>query len=79
MKWRKASYSNPSGNCAEVSQPERLAEWRKPSRSNSQGACFEVAEADGIIALRDSKDPHGPQFHFSASAWRAYTERIKAS
>lgn len=35
--------------------------WRKSQRSNSQGNCVEMAElADGSVAMRNSRFPHGP-------------------
>jgi hypothetical protein len=37
------------------------AVWLKSQRSNSQGACVEIARIDaGIVAMRNSRDPHGP-------------------
>lgn len=35
--------------------------WIKSERSNSQGNCVELAElADGSVAMRNSRHPHGP-------------------
>jgi hypothetical protein len=35
--------------------------WVKSQRSNSQGNCVELAElADGSVAMRNSRHPHGP-------------------
>jgi hypothetical protein len=35
--------------------------WRKSTRSNSQGDCVELALLpEGIIAVRNSRDPAGP-------------------
>jgi len=37
------------------------AAWLKSQRSNSQGACVEIARIDAeIVAVRNSRDPHGP-------------------
>jgi Domain of unknown function (DUF397) len=59
--------------------------WRKSSYSNgSGGSCVELAvlgRAAGHqhdIAVRDSKDPHGPALAFTASQWRDFTAAIKA-
>ncbi|MEU8800952.1 DUF397 domain-containing protein [Spirillospora sp. NPDC048819] len=37
--------------------------WRKSSRSGGMhdDACVEVAQLDGVIGVRDSKDPGGPR------------------
>lgn len=36
-------------------------EWIKSRRSNQSGNCVEAAKlADGGVALRNSRDPHGP-------------------
>jgi hypothetical protein len=58
--------------------------WRKSSYSNSSGgSCVEIAlltDAAGEhdVAVRDSKDPHGPALSFSAGQWRDFTAAIKA-
>jgi Domain of unknown function (DUF397) len=31
-----------------------------------------------VVAVRDSKDPHGPVLTFGAGGWRAFAARIKA-
>jgi len=42
------------------------AVWRKASASGGNGGgCVELAEVDGIIALRDSKDPDKPPHLFT--------------
>jgi Domain of unknown function (DUF397) len=58
--------------------------WRKSSYSNGTGgSCVEVAvltptAAEHDIAVRDSKDPHGPALTFTARQWSAFTTAIKA-
>jgi uncharacterized protein DUF397 len=39
------------------------AKWRKSIRSGGNGGdCVEVARnLPGVVAVRDSKDPHGPR------------------
>jgi hypothetical protein len=71
VTWRKASYSGGNGgNCVEVGA------WRKASRSGGNGGgCVEVATADTEIAVRDSKDPAGPNLSFNPSAWRSFLAR----
>lgn len=52
---------------------ESGAVWRKSSHSGGNGACVEIATpAAGTVAVRDSKDPHGPRLRFSAEAWNAF-------
>lgn len=53
--------------------------WRKSSYSHSNGGgCVEVARSLPAVAVRDSKNPNGPQLAFLASEWRAFTRRVKA-
>jgi hypothetical protein len=57
------------------------ADWRKSSYSSGNGgACVEVAVipgskegSDRVIALRDSKNPHGPALIFTPAEWHAFT------
>ena len=53
--------------------------WRKSSYSGSNGgACVEVAALPGASrAVRDSKDPHGPNLRFSREEWRAFTNSMQ--
>ncbi|MGO9219824.1 MAG: DUF397 domain-containing protein [Streptosporangiaceae bacterium] len=53
--------------------------WRKSSYSGSNGgACVDVADnLPGIVAVRDSKDLHGPNLTFSRDEWRTFTSSIK--
>lgn len=52
--------------------------WRKSSYSSSTGQnCVEVAtNLPGIVAIRDSKDPNGPQLIVSASEWQTFAAGI---
>jgi hypothetical protein len=50
-------------------------QWRKSSLSNGNGGnnCVEVRRSgDGQIHVRDSKDPDGPQLHFTPDEWKAF-------
>lgn len=53
--------------------------WRKSARSGGQGgACVEVAELpDGGAAVRDSKNPNGPQLVFTHAEWQAFIGGVK--
>ena len=54
--------------------------WRKASMSSSNGGnCVEVARSlPGIVAVRDSKDPHGPVLAIAPEDWRALTDQVRA-
>ncbi|MFJ9454294.1 Scr1 family TA system antitoxin-like transcriptional regulator [Kitasatospora sp. NPDC101447] len=53
--------------------------WLKSSYSNGGGQCVEVAPGvPGVLPVRDSKDPHGPQLTFDANAWQSFIAGVKA-
>ncbi|MGH3636844.1 MAG: DUF397 domain-containing protein [Mycobacterium sp.] len=55
------------------------AEWRKSSFSGAAQNCVEVARnVPGIVAVRDSKNPHSPALVISRACWAAFTELVKA-
>ncbi len=56
------------------------AVWRKSTRSSpTSNDCVEVARnLPGIVAVRDSKDPDGPNLTFSRQAWAAFIRGVKA-
>jgi Domain of unknown function (DUF397) len=75
VSWRKSSYSaGNGGQCVEVTS------WRKSSRSASNGgACVEIATRQpGVVAVRDSKDPHGPALAVAPGRWRDFLAEVKA-
>ncbi|MBV9023723.1 MAG: DUF397 domain-containing protein [Streptomycetaceae bacterium] len=60
--------------------PEDLAaaDYRKSSYSGGGGnECVEMAEVGTWIAVRDSKDPHGPALAFNAGAWTAFVSDVQ--
>jgi hypothetical protein len=51
--------------------------WRKSSYSLSNGNCVEVGAGQGMVAVRDSRDPEGPTVGVSPRAWIEFTEQVK--
>ncbi|MFJ8583710.1 DUF397 domain-containing protein [Streptomyces sp. NPDC093595] len=71
--WRKSSYSGDTGgDCIECA-PLGSAAWRKSSYSGDTGGnCVEIAAQPCRIAVRDSKDPDGPAFTITTTAFAAF-------
>lgn len=56
------------------------AVWRKSTRSGNVGNCVEVADnLPDVVAVRDSKDPHGPALTFAARPWTAFVAGLRTS
>lgn len=54
------------------------AAWRKSSHSGYNGNCVEVAPlADGSVAMRNSRDPHGPALIYTRAEIAAFLAGIK--
>lgn len=76
LKWRKASFSDPNGQCVELAD---LSEWRKASFSVNEGNCVELAESESVVAMRDSKlGDDSPILELSRSELKAFVQGIKA-
>lgn len=54
------------------------ARWRKSSHSAQATDCVELAPVQGVVAVRDSKDPHGPALMFTGPEWRSFLARVTA-
>jgi hypothetical protein len=52
--------------------------WRKSSYSSGNGQCVEVALTQGVMAIRDSKNPAGPALVVTADAWTAFVGSVTA-
>lgn len=51
--------------------------WRKAQRSVANGACVEVAPVNGMIAIRDSKDPDGAVLLYTPAQWNAFLDGVR--
>jgi hypothetical protein len=59
---------------------QRPGRWRKASYSgNGGGSCVEVARnLSRVVAVRDSKDPHGPILTIEPEGWQDFIADVKA-
>jgi hypothetical protein len=48
------------------------AAWFKSSRSTANSQCVEVAFVDGVVAMRDSKNPDNGSLVFKEQAWSSF-------
>ena len=55
------------------------AVWHKSTRSNGNGGnCVEVAHnLPGIVAVRDSKNPHGPVLIVNRDDWASFITHVR--
>ncbi|MEV7781884.1 DUF397 domain-containing protein [Kitasatospora sp. NPDC088351] len=52
--------------------------WRKARVSNPNDDCVECGPLEGMVMVRDSKDPSGPTLAFPADAWQAFVAGVRA-
>ena len=53
--------------------------WRKSRYSGATNDCVEIADGlEGIVPVRDSKDPDGPELVFASDAFSAFIHAVKA-
>lgn len=51
--------------------------WFKATASNAGGGCVEVNLArEGVIGLRDSKQPEAGAFEFNRTEWAAFLDGV---
>jgi hypothetical protein len=57
------------------------AAWHKSARSGNSGNCVEVAtnllDTEGVVFVRDSKNPDGPALAFTPAEWKAFTGGVR--
>ncbi|WP_280232882.1 DUF397 domain-containing protein [Nocardia cyriacigeorgica] len=54
------------------------ARWFKSRHSESNAQCVEVAHLDeGLVGVRDSKNPTGPALVFAPAEWDAFTTSLR--
>ncbi|MFI8069499.1 DUF397 domain-containing protein [Streptomyces sp. NPDC086033] len=52
-------------------------EFAKSSHSSGNGECVEVARnLPSVIAVRDSKNPHGPILHVVPDTWTTFIRSL---
>lgn len=51
--------------------------WRKSRRSGASGSCVEAAPSPDSVAVRDSKDRHGPALAFGPRTWSGFVDNVK--
>ncbi|MBF6078866.1 DUF397 domain-containing protein [Nocardia beijingensis] len=53
------------------------AKWFKSTHSSGGQECVEIAHlADGMVGVRDSKNPTGPALVFAPGEWDAFTAGV---
>jgi hypothetical protein len=78
LSWVKSSLSFANGNCVEVASLPPDVEFRKAQGSHANGNCPEVASLpDGMVGVRDSKDPEGAILRFTRDEWRAFLGGVR--
>lgn len=54
--------------------------WRKSEAGNPCGDCVELARiAEGDVAVRNSRDPHGPALLYTPAEFAAFLTGVKAA
>jgi hypothetical protein len=51
--------------------------WRTSTRSSGNGQCVEIAALGSQIAVRDSKNPHGPVLTVAPAGWQDFIADVK--
>lgn len=53
-----------------------MSTWKKSTRSSQSGQCLEWSfdHVPGKVAVRDSKNPDGPELIFTTGEWDAFLD-----
>lgn len=54
------------------------ADWRKSSYCTSSSSCVEISQSPSGTAMRDTKDPDGPQLSFDTTSWAQFVTGVRA-
>lgn len=70
-RWRKSSHSGDEGACVEMA----VVVTGDPGSpvTHSRTPVAGSGDSGRTVAVRDSKDPHGPVLFFSSTAWATFT------
>nr|WP_221333261.1 DUF397 domain-containing protein [Nocardia transvalensis] len=76
-KWFKSSHSGSQKDCVEVAYLDR-PKWFKSTRSGPSRDCVEAAHLEeGMVGVRDSKNPTGPALVFGPSEWDTFVAGVR--
>jgi hypothetical protein len=67
--WIRSSYC-ASGTCVEI-------RWVQASACGG-GTCVQARSVDGVVQVRDSKNPDGPVLEFDRAEWDAFVAGVAA-
>ena len=52
--------------------------WIKASASSGDAQCVEMRQRDGMVEVRDSKDPEGAILRFTSAEWSAWLDGARS-
>ena len=60
-----------------MAQMDNQPQWRRSSRCDG-GQCVEVAFTGALVAMRDGKNPAGPQLSIEPHSWMAFVGAVRS-